>query len=712
MLAERQSERQGSLEALFAPRAIALVGVSGNPDSPYARPLEYLRAIGFDGAVYPVNPRYEELAGFRCYPSLRDIPGPVDLVMVLVAAAHAVEVVREAAAAGAGAVVICSSGFSEMGPEGRARERELLQVAREHGVRVVGPNSQGLFYLGSSLAATFTGAAAIGFPTSGGAAYVGQSGAVGGVVLDVARESGMGLSGWVSTGNDLDVTAQEAAAHLIEKDDVRVLMLYVEAIPDGASYTALAQRAHELGKHLVVLRSGRSDAGRRAIASHTGAMVPTDRAFDLVSAQAGVVLVDDVDEMVRVGHALLALPVPERNRVVIVTTSGGAGGLAADACAREGLVVEPLDADVRDSLVGLLPEFAALGNPVDVTVQLLTQDGDGFAEVCRIVASAPSTDAVLVLVTSPMGALGERLAKQVIDVTTTSDTPVLTAWMAGREQTAAGRAMFRSAGIPLFDGPDQVARVLARLASRAVAPGQDDEHSVGQPPPVVLPPLPAKPLIIEADGLPLLDAVGIPRPRAQLVRTPEALEQAIRDLGGTAVVKIQSPRVLHKTDVGGVRIGVTTAEAPEVFQQLTALIDGDPEALGLLVQEMVEVGVELVLGVTSSPAGFPHIMTVGFGGIATEIYADVASVLLPVDHESARRALLSLRAAPLLTGYRGRPPLDLEAAVDAVVALGSLATALGPDFAEVEVNPMMVRQDGVCAVDFLLHMSTEDVQHG
>jgi acyl-CoA synthetase (NDP forming) len=709
MVALQARAQRGSLESLFAPRSIALVGVSGNPDSPYARPLQYLRAIGFDGHVYPVNPRYEELAGYPCYASLNDLSKPVDLVMVLVSASQAAEVVRAAAAKGARAAVVCSSGFAEMGGEGEARERELLQVARDTGVRVVGPNSQGLFYLGSALAATFTGAAAIGFPTSGGAAYVGQSGAVGGVVLDLARESGMGVSAWVSTGNDLDVTAQEAAAHLIEQDDVRVLMLYVEAMPDGGSYAALAQRAHDLGKHLVVLRSGSSDAGRRAIASHTGAMVPTGRAFDLVSKRSGAVLVDDVDEMVRVGHALLALPVPRGPRAVIVTTSGGAGGLAADACARQGLAVEPLPEEACDAMAALLPEFAALGNPVDVTVQLLTRDDDGFAAVCRRLAAEPSVDLVFVLVTSPMGALGERLARQVIDVTTTSGTPVLTAWMAGQEQTAGGRAMFRAAGIPLFTGPDQLARVASRLTSRVVEASADASPA----PAPVLPPLPGKALLVEAEGMPLLDAVGVPRPRARLVTTTDELDEAITDLGGRAVVKVQSPRLLHKTDVGGVRIGVTTDDAAEVFRDLADLLAGDPDALGLLVQEMVDVGMELVVGVTSSPAGFPPVMTVGFGGIATEIYADVASALLPVDRASARRALLSLRAAPLLTGYRGRPPVDLEAVVDAVVALGSLATALGPGLAEVEINPLMATPGGVTAVDFLLRMNPqEEVQHG
>jgi succinyl-CoA synthetase beta subunit len=229
---------------------------------------------------------------------------------------------------------------------------------------------------------------------------------------------------------------------------------------------------------------------------------------------------------------------------------------------------------------------------------------------------------------------------------------------------------------------------------------------------VDLPEMPGKPLVVEADGMPLLDAAGIARPRARLVTTAEALEQAVTEFGGRAVVKVQSPRVLHKTDVGGVRIGVTPEEADSVFRELDAILAGDSEALGLLVQEMVSAGVELVVGVTSSPAGFPHVMTVGFGGIATEIYKDVASVLLPVDRSAARRALLSLRAAPLLTGYRGKPAVDLEAAVDAVVRLGALATALGPTFAEVEVNPLVVSRSGACAVDFLLRMDGEVSQRG
>lgn len=703
-------EREG-LGALFRPRSIAVVGASGQPGSPYARPLEYLQRIGFDGPVYPVNPRYEEIAGQRCYRSLADVPAPVDLVMVLVAARMAEGIVREAAAAGGRMVIICSSGFAEMGSDGAVLEQQLLLAARETNVRVVGPNSQGVFYLGTALAATFTGAAAVGFPTHGGAAYVGQSGAIGGVVLDLARESGMGLTAWVSTGNDVDVTAQEVACDLIEDLDVRVLMLYLEALPDGAAYRTLAARSRELGKHLVVLRSGKSAAGRRAVTSHTGAIVGPDHAFELVSESCGVVLVDDVDEFVRTSHALLALPLPTGNRVGIVTTSGGAGALAADSCTKLRLAVDPLPAQTRNSLARLVPEFGAVGNPVDVTVQLLTRPDNSFQDVCATLAASPEVDSVLILATSPMGKLGERLAEQITSVTRSHDKPVLTAWMAGVDQTAAGRDVFRAAGLPLYDSPSQAAQVLRKLVSRAAA-----EQSVHLSPvrarPLILPPLPHRSLLMEVEGKALLDAAGIARPKSILVTDAGAAADAVIAVGGTAVMKIQTPRAPHKTDIGGVRVGVNVEGASDAFTQLNELLADDPDALGILVQEMVPADVELVLGVTTSSSGFPPLLTVGFGGIATELYADVASAVLPVDHDTARRLILSLLAAPLLTGYRGRHALDVESAADAAVRLGELALAVGPSLAELEINPLVVSQTGVYAVDFLLRRTLEDAHYG
>lgn len=692
-----------SLEPLFRPRAVTVVGAAGDDESPYARPLRYLRRTGFLGPIHAVNPRYGQLLGEPCFPDLDAVPGPIDLVMFLVGARRTVPMVVQAARLGARAAIVCSSGFGEVGPAGAALQEELATAARANGIRLLGPNSQGLFYRPSGLAATFSGAAEIGFPENGRAAYVGQSGAIGGVVLDLAREAGMGLSAWVSTGNESDVSTVEAATWLSTDPDIDVLMIYLESMPNGEEYRALLEHAREHGTRLVVLRSGSSAAGRRAVASHTGSMVGSDTALRHLSRRFGAALVEDVDELVEVAHALSAFPPMARDRIAVVTTSGGAGALAADACAQKGLRVEALSEGLQKTLAEVVPSFGAISNPVDVTVQLLTRDDDSFSAVCHQLTGSEEVDGLLVLATSPIGELGRRLAHQLVDVTTKSTKPVLTCWMAGAEQTLEGRSIFRAASVPLFRSPSHAVGTLARMAESGGAyakASQTAGHHDGRV--VSLPELPSGSTIIEGQVAHLLDAAGVPRPRGVLVHNGHEARAAVRDLGGCAVMKVQSPRILHKTDMGGVRLGVTEAAAASVHAELAKLLEGDDQALGVLVQESVLPLVELIVGVTEAPPGFPPVLTVGMGGTATEVYADIASTVLPVDRSTVRGLLLSLRGAPLLTGHRGRPPADLEAAIDAIVGIAQVATAVGPSLREMEVNPLAVMAEGACALDFLL----------
>ena len=694
------------LGAFFHPESIAVVGASGRPESPYARPLTYLTEIGYPGTIYLVNPRYDQIAGRPCHPDLASVPGNIDLVMIMVAADQVATLLREAARKGCRAAIVCSSGFSETGTAGAELQREVTAVARECGIRVLGPNSQGLFHAASQVAATFTGAAALGLPRSGVAAYIGQSGAVGGVVLDLAREAGLTMGAWVSTGNAMDVTAMDAALELIEDPSIRVLMLYLEALPEYAAYAELAGRAAVLGKRVLVLRSGTSDAGRRAVASHTGAMVASDEAFRLVSRRFGVVHVDDVDALVQAAQ-LVADGATFGRRVGIVTTSGGAGSLAADTCTRLGLVVEELDVTTQEALRAMVPDYGAVANPVDVTVQLLTRSDSSFGQVCQQVLDSDTVDTLLILATSPMGELGVHLAEQIIELAGSSRKPVLPVWMAGREQTRASRSMFAKAGVLAFDSltqalalaaalcddPDRM--IPARAAARTVVPS----GGLG-------------PVVIEAEAAALLDAFGIPRPRSVLVHSAERAGQAVTEVCGRAVLKVQSRTILHKTEVAGVRTGITPETAPAVYDELAQLLVGDPEAGGVLVQEQLRADVELIVGITRANPDYPPVITVGFGGVATELYADIASDVLPVDEGRVERLLRSLKAAPLLTGFRGRPALDITAAVEAITAIGRLAEAWGPALTELEINPLVVSEAGAWAVDFIAHQSVEEVSHG
>jgi len=698
------------LMRLFRPRAVALVGVSGRPDSILARPLRYLREHGFTGDIYPVNPRYAELDGRPCYASLAELPASVDLVLVMVPAAQAPEVVRAAGRAGAAAAIVFASGFAETGAEGAALQRELQEAARISGVRVLGPNCQGLLHASNGLTATFTAAADRTMPPPSGVAYVGQSGAVGGSILDLAAEMGLGLSAWVSTGNQADLDVAEVASVLVADPDIAVLMLYVESVGDGAAYRAVAERAQISGKRLLVLRAGRSQAGRRAVASHTGAMLADDTAFLLTSRRYGVLVVEDVDDLLAVAATLSSSPPPRGRRIAVVTTSGGAGGLAADRLADHELAMPELSAATQAALAPHIPAFGALANPVDVTAQLFNQGEHAFGDVCRIVAEDQCIDAVVVLLTMVTGDAAAALAEDLVKTITTLGKPLLVVWLAGKQLTDAGRRIFQDAGVPVFGSIAGVARVLAAIAPPLGDPVRGGSHAAVSPP--------QDPALVQrlrsfagahqrrADlGAAILDAVGIAQPPAELVHSAAEAATAAGRLGVSAM-KVQAAGLAHKSDIGGVTLGVLPDDAAATYRRLMQMAGSRDlaEVQGVQLQQMATPGLELIIGAIRGRDGFPGVVTVGLGGVTTEIYRDVAAALAPVSAVEARAMLRELRAWPLLAGFRGAAPADVEAAVAAIVALGGAIAALDDQVAEIEINPLIVAsgKGGAVAVDVLV----------
>lgn len=697
----------GALVRMLRPRGIALVGVSGRPGNPMARPLRYLREHGFAGGVYPVNPGYQELEGLPCYASLAEVPGPVDLVLILVPAARAAEAVREAGAVGAAVAVVFASGFAETGEGGRAAQKALQVAGREAGVRVLGPNCQGVVHASTGLVATFTSAADRVLPVGRGVAYVGQSGAVGGSVLDLASEMGLGLTTWVSTGNQVDVDLVEVSAMLIDDPEINVVMLYVEAAAGGAAYTALARRARARGKHLVVLRSGRSPAGRRAASSHTGSMLGDDIGFVLTSRKYGVVLVNDVDELLSVAATLTTLRPSPGRRVGIVTTSGGAGSLAADRCEEVGLELPELGKATQDLLRPLIPPFGALANPVDVTAQLFNSGAHAFGDVCRLVADDPDVDVIGVLLTMVVGEAGAQLAEDLVATAAALSKPLLVAWLAGNQLTGQGRAVFRDAGIPVFGSVGELARTAALLAP---VPPTPTPPSWLAPPPVLDEMQLQSPT---ASGEALLEALGIAQPRSVLVTSGQQAREQVTKLAAPAALKLHAPELAHKSDVGGVRLGVSASQAQAVFDEMLAAAAAHaiPNVAGVLVQEVIPPGVELIVGATAGKDGFPPVVTVGLGGVTTELYEDIISELAPVTPAQAYAMLRRLRAWPLLDGFRGAAPADVAAAVDALVRI-SHATTAAPYLTVLEVNPLIVGTagTGALAVDVLVRTLDQDLQ--
>ncbi|WP_162795145.1 acetate--CoA ligase family protein, partial [Nonomuraea lactucae] len=463
--------RPDVMEALFRPRSVAVIGASARPGFS-AITLRNLVESGFPGAVYPVNRNHAELAGLTCYPSLESLPGSVDLALVVVPAARVVTVLEECAEAGVRSAIVYSSGFAELGEQGRQAQDRIVTIARQSGMRVLGPNCMGLFYQPSGLVASFTGSLQGGLLPSSGVAYVGRSGAIGGALLGMAHERGVGLAAWCSTGNEADLSTAELALALVEQDDVRVLAAYLETVPDGDAWTRLSARVRELDKHLVVLRSGRSEAGRKAAASHTGAMVRPDAAFTLVSGDHGVIGVDDIGEMVEVIDMVLAGRRPAGPDVAVITSSGGAGSILADLLEGAGLRLAELRPDTRTALAALIPEYGSAANPVDVTAQLFTQGGGAFEAACLPLLSDTGVGALTVVLTTVTGELAVTVAEGIVRVSRQTTKPIAVIWIAALAETWEARRILRHAGIPVTSSMPEHVGLLRNLLTGARTPAR------------------------------------------------------------------------------------------------------------------------------------------------------------------------------------------------------------------------------------------------
>lgn len=678
-----------NLDSLFRPRSIAIVGASSRTGSPGSRPLEYLLELGYNGTILPINPAHEALHGLRCHPSLAALDVVPDVVLVSVPASAAVAVVEESAQLGVGAAIVFSSGFAEASDEGRRAQTMMTEAARASGMRIVGPNCQGVYFGPSKAALTFTGSLSGGAPTDTGVAYIGQSGAIGGSVLDLARPRGLGLTAWVSVGNQADVTVAEAALDLVRRDEIHVAALYLESVDDGATFMELAETAAHLGKKLVVLRGGRTEIGQRAAASHTGALTPPGAAFDAVAARLGVVIVDDIDELVDAAFVMSRFGSGHGRRTVVLSGSGGAGSLAADHFDDAGIELPELPKELRDELSEVIPDFGSVDNPVDVTAQLFTRDAHQFGRICERLANHSEIDQLGVIVNVLTGEPAEAFATDVVRIAAAAPIPVHLCYLASHETTAAPRAILRDGRVPVYDS----LRRLAQAARWAATPPATPRV---EPRPLDLPDVEGV-VLTEWRATSLLRAAGVAVPRGVLIQDPAEAVSAVREVGGRAVCKVQSADVLHKTELGFVALGVTEDDARLVVSEMLGRA-GAVTVDGVLVQEMLPVGLELLVGVTCPLSGLPPLLTVGLGGIVAELIGDVASTSLPVTRQDVENLVLQLRTSALLTGHRGRDPYDLAGAVDAIHAIASLASTLGARLLELEVNPLIVQSNGGGAV--------------
>ena len=696
------------LTAVFRPRAIAVVGASDDPVKIGGRPLAFLLRHGYAGRVFPVNPSRATVQGLPAFPSLAAIPEPVDLAIVVVPAERVLGALEEAAGAGVRAAIVFSSGFAEVGETGRAEQARLRALAERTSLRIIGPNCQGFAHLPSRLVATFASPFLDAGLSTGPIAMVSQSGAMAGMIYEMARAAGLGLNYWVSTGNEADVQAAEILAEVVEDPGTAVALCYLEDVKDAGRLRAALARAHRRGVSVFVLKSGRSAAGRRAASSHTGALAGEDAVYDAAFADWGAIRCADAAELLALPQAFLRYQ-EAGSRVAIVSNSGGLGVLSVDLCIDLGLAPAEFTAETTAVLRSALPDFAAAANPVDLTAQMLTDPGM-LLRVLPALERDPGVDAIVFQI-ALLGAATD-LGRLVADVAAVAGGTRKVVAVSCPQRPVVDA--FRAGGVLAFEDPSVALRSLACLARATRARARWLERTTSVPPvPTPPPPLPAGrdpgQFLNEWESQRLLTPYGLPLVDTVFVSAAAAAPDAADQLGYPVVVKICAAALPHKSDVGGVALGLpdraAVVEACRRIETEVATRAPGITGEGFLIQRQARGALELALGVKVDPVWGPVVL-VGSGGILIEVLRDFRLLLPPIDAATAREALHALRIGPLWDGVRGGAPLDLEAAVDLLCRLGEAARGLASTVKEIDLNPVLVgrRGEGVTVLDALVRL--------
>jgi acetate---CoA ligase (ADP-forming) len=692
-----------SLRPFFQPRSVAIVGASRKPANIGSRLLQAAVDAGFRGAIYPINPNATVIGALRAYPSMRDLPEAPELAVIAVPRDAVMEVIDDCAARGVRAVVVITAGFAEIGAEGRALQRQLLEKVRGHGMRMVGPNCMGL--LNTDPAVRLNASFAPDFPLPGRIAFSSQSGALGLAIMALARHRGLGLSNFVSVGNKADVSGNDLLQYWEVDSRTEVVLLYLESFGNPRRFGRIASRVSR-HKPIVAVKAGRTNAGKRAASSHTAALAASDVAVEALFHQTGVIRAESLDEMFDLAAALSAQPLPKGRRVAILTNAGGLGILCADTCEANDLLVQELSKSTKTQLKEFLPATASVSNPVDM---IASATAEHFRTATEILLRDSHVDAVIIL-TIHVGLADISAIAQAISASVASargqggaGKPVLTCIMDGGKLSDAGP--LNGERLPNYAFPENAARVLGKLANYA---------EWRQRPPGVIPEFdniqaqPARTLCqtilrergagwLGADEVrTVLQSFGLPLPRSAICRTADDTVVAAHDIGFPVALKLASRQIVHKTEFGGVQLNLQ--DEPAVSQAF-ALIRGrlvEANRLedfdGVLVQPMIGGGVELMVGVTQDPS-FGPLIAFGLGGVYVEVLKDVCFRVTPVTDRDVGEMVRSIRGFKLLEGYRGHAPADIAAIEELLLRVARLVEEI-PEISELDLNPVIALPPG------------------
>ncbi|MFZ5626364.1 MAG: acetate--CoA ligase family protein [Bacillota bacterium] len=688
------------MERLVQPRSVAIIGASQDFTTINGKILKYLLKHRFQGQIYPVNPKYEEIAGLGCYPSITAVPAQVDLALIAIAAARVPAILKECGEKGVKAAVIFSSGFAEVGETGRALQQEIQAIGRQYQMRLLGPNCLGLLNVPLGLTAAFSASLEVEQLQSGPVALVSQSGAVGFMLFNLLQEAGVGVNWVVTTGNEVDVTAGEALHYVVEDPQTRVVLTYLEGLRDGESFARTARRAAELGKPFLVLKVGNSASGQKAAATHTAALTGSAAAYQAFFRKYGIIEARDSDDVVDLARAFLPGKLPRGKRVGIVTMSGGVGILLADHCEEQGLVVPELSQQLKDRIQQVIPPFGSPQNPVDVTAQSLNQ-GDEFKRCLEILLTSGEIDMLVVAITMATGELAAKIGRDIAAAATGISLPLVVSWSVG-QVAQPGFAELKKAGVPLYHSPARAVKALAALSRYAdwrsaglnEAPVQVNQERQARVQAILAQ---ATGALGEYDTKQILLLYDLPVTREKLAHTAEEAMAAAEAIGYPVVLKINSPDILHKTEAGGVALNVGNArEVREKFSQLLANARAfNPRARleGVLVQEQIGAGVEVIVGLQRDPVLGPQILF-GLGGIFVEVFKDAVLRPVPLTRQEAEIMLDSIKGSPLLKGVRGQPAVDREALIKVLLGISQLALEAEEQLLSLDLNPVVALPAG------------------
>ncbi len=697
-----------SLSPYFSPRGIAVVGASTDPNKLGYGLARNLVQCNFQGVIHFVNPKGGSLFGRPIYASIIDLPDPVDLALILIPAEGVTKVLGECATRGIHAVIVNSGGFRETGENGAALEKEILNVARQHGIRMIGPNCIGLLDTHLPLDATFLPPPG---PPPGDVAFISHSGAICAAVIDWARGQGFGLSRLVSLGNQADITETDVLAPVAEDKFTRVLTLYLEGVSDGQKFVQEARKITPK-KPIVALKVGRYPSGQRAAASHTGALAGQENAFSAAFRRAGVIRADTSEELFDWARALAWCPLPKGRAIAVLTSAGGPGVTAADALEMNGMSLAVLSSETHEKLASILPPAASLHNPVDM---LASATPEQFAACLQVLLSDPGVNGVMVVTPPPPMHTTGAVAKSMIPVIQNSDKPVTIALM-GERLIQEAVEHFRAARVPEYRFPERAASALAVLAQQAEYVKNEresrfihakvDKETVQK----VLNTRSHTPGFLNAsETSAVLKAYRLPGVPMRMATTADEAVTFAHEIGYPVVLKVASSDIIHKSDIGGVMLNLADSEAVSSgFARIIANTKATfPEAniLGVYIQRMLPAGQEVILGAVQD-AQFGPLVMFGSGGVEVEGLKDVTFSLAPLTLQDAEWMLEHTWAGRKLHGFRSLPPADRKSVLDSLILLGQLAADF-PQLAEIEINPLRVfpQSQGSAALDVRIRVA-------